>query len=618
MAAPDKYITHIAPDGTGNQYQIVPLALTDGSYLLTPPTLSKDSTMVLTEDSQTLYVSDQSYAYKGKLSVSVGCVDAIVHTGLTTNEIFALTGNRYGQTYLSSDTAKYYRCSKTTTTADSSKWRNVTSAATTSLALPNQLTTEDAIYIRINLNQQYYSQLPRFCVQAGYDNINGTTWITGFCRQQNQFEITSCSYNGNNLLGVYQTTANTNIYVFKFKKYASTYGAANDFTVAPIIYYNEYSGTPTIEFIGKDHADYNIVKAYNYVSVPAYGIKGTAIQQTLIPQANNTYDLGTSGYHWKNAYVNTLVSGNTTIPVANIVTADKYHTDGGWNNLSYTLTGQGGASDIVITLPTGTSSTTLAVGNHTHDYYTKPAGGIPNSDLENSSKYVFTDTTQTITGTKTFESTVTIQASSDQSSSDLVVNSPDNRESRVGLIANNTEGCMYLWSSDPCQIRFYADRTEQAVPGHTYTYSYPTSSGTFALVSQIPTGTAASKDYTTTVTSGSSDLVTSGAVYSAINELTDKYHTSGTWNGLSYTLTGQGGASDIVITLPTGTTANKIPVLDSNGKLPESAIPAVAITDTYVVASESAMLALAAQKVILQFVVILINLLYYSPPQRPH
>lgn len=45
----------------------------------------------------------------------------------------------------------------------------------------------------------------------------------------------------------------------------------------------------------------------------------------------------------------------------------------------------------------------------------------------------------------------------------------------------------------------------------------------------------------------------------------------------------------------TGTSSGNVPVLDSNGKLDTSTIPAVAITDTYVVASEAAMLALSAQ-----------------------
>ena len=46
----------------------------------------------------------------------------------------------------------------------------------------------------------------------------------------------------------------------------------------------------------------------------------------------------------------------------------------------------------------------------------------------------------------------------------------------------------------------------------------------------------------------------------------------------------------------TGTSPDNVPILDSNGKLVESVIPAVAITDTYVVDTETAMLALNAQK----------------------
>lgn len=45
-----------------------------------------------------------------------------------------------------------------------------------------------------------------------------------------------------------------------------------------------------------------------------------------------------------------------------------------------------------------------------------------------------------------------------------------------------------------------------------------------------------------------------------------------------------------------GAAAGNVPVLDANGKLVESVIPAVAITDTFVVDSQTAMLALNAQK----------------------
>ena len=58
------------------------------------------------------------------------------------------------------------------------------------------------------------------------------------------------------------------------------------------------------------------------------------------------------------------------------------------------------------------------------------------------------------------------------------------------------------------------------------------------------------------------------------------------------TITGLGTAA----TCDTGTASGNIPVLDSSGKLNTSVLPALAITDTFVVASQSAMLALTVQK----------------------
>ena len=46
----------------------------------------------------------------------------------------------------------------------------------------------------------------------------------------------------------------------------------------------------------------------------------------------------------------------------------------------------------------------------------------------------------------------------------------------------------------------------------------------------------------------------------------------------------------------TGTSSGNVPVLDSNGKLNTSVLPALAITDTFTAASQAAMLALSAQK----------------------
>lgn len=182
------------------------------------------------------------------------------------------------------------------------------------------------------------------------------------------------------------------------------------------------------------------------------------------------------------ASVSANSSSNTiTITVPTVTDTNYYHSTGSWNGLTYTATNNGGAPTLSFTIPTGTSATSVAVGNHTHGYYTKPTGGIPGSDL--AENYY-------------------IKPASGIPSSDLAE--------------------------------------------------------TYVLTSSV--GTAASKNYTTTVASGNADVVTSGAVYTAINNLTDKHHTGGGWNGLSYTLTGQGGATTFTITIPTGTTANTVAV----------------------------------------------------------
>ena len=60
------------------------------------------------------------------------------------------------------------------------------------------------------------------------------------------------------------------------------------------------------------------------------------------------------------SFVFTMPSDNNT---------NYYHTTGSWNGLTYTATANGGAGALAFTIPTGTSSTTVALGNHTHSNY---------------------------------------------------------------------------------------------------------------------------------------------------------------------------------------------------------------------------------------------------------
>jgi hypothetical protein len=54
------------------------------------------------------------------------------------------------------------------------------------------------------------------------------------------------------------------------------------------------------------------------------------------------------------------------VPYKADILKDYYHTTGSWSGLTYTATANGGAPALAFTLPTGTTSTTVALGNHTH------------------------------------------------------------------------------------------------------------------------------------------------------------------------------------------------------------------------------------------------------------
>lgn len=67
-----------------------------------------------------------------------------------------------------------------------------------------------------------------------------------------------------------------------------------------------------------------------------------------------------------------------------------YHTSGSWSGLTYTATSKGGAEELKFTLPTGTTSTSVAAGNHTHTTTIATSSAANEITLEHGTKYAIT------------------------------------------------------------------------------------------------------------------------------------------------------------------------------------------------------------------------------------
>lgn len=82
-----------------------------------------------------------------------------------------------------------------------------------------------------------------------------------------------------------------------------------------------------------------------------------------ITQANARTALGLATVATSGSYND--LTNKPTIPTD----TNYYHTTGSWSGLTYTATANGGAGALAFTIPTGTSASTVAAGNHTHSEY---------------------------------------------------------------------------------------------------------------------------------------------------------------------------------------------------------------------------------------------------------
>lgn len=94
------------------------------------------------------------------------------------------------------------------------------------------------------------------------------------------------------------------------------------------------------------------------------------------------------------------------------VDTNYYHKTGSWSGLTYTASAQGGAPELKFTIPTGTSSTTVAKGDHTHSAYVNQ-NAFSNVSVDGTTIAADT-TTDTITIAKGNNIVLTPDASNDK------------------------------------------------------------------------------------------------------------------------------------------------------------------------------------------------------------
>ena len=184
------------------------------------------------------------------------------------------------------------------------------SNASISLVRANLVNVDAPIYVKMTTTSPYHSQHIRFKVMGGYDNVAGSTEITSYCRAQNEFYFDTVYYNGNKLVGIYQPSANTNIYYLKFSKFTGSY--ASNPNTGTISVYSQVPGI-TLTMIEEGHADYATISSYSYVPVPNKGIYGSHLWNDINPTANNTNSLGNSSYQWKNIYGINIYENGTSL-----------------------------------------------------------------------------------------------------------------------------------------------------------------------------------------------------------------------------------------------------------------------------------------------------------------
>lgn len=221
-------------------------------------------------------------------------------------------------------------------------------------------------------------------------------------------------------------------------------------------------GTGAIDYVSGNHV--SLSYASNKLTI-AHADTST---QASVTNSGRTYiqSIGLDG----DGHVTSLSSATETVTDTNY-----YHKTGTWSGLTYTAAKVGSPEDLTFTIPTGTTSTTVALGNHTHATSIATSSGTNQLTLAASTKYsltaggtsyIFTtppDTKNTAgstdTSSKIFLIGATSQAANPQTYSDNEVYVTSGVLQAKTLYAttgacvntanSNTAGGVALYSGDP-------------------------------------------------------------------------------------------------------------------------------------------------------------------------
>ena len=277
------------------------------------------------------------------------------------------------------------------------------------------------------------------------------------------------------------------------------------------------------------------------VDLTNYALKSEipVINENLIPKTHYTYDLGASGLTYKDLWV-----GNIKNLYLDVSTAGVGGTQGNPNGVATIKTKSGN----------GTDQSTLSISNLGYSFsntiYPGTTETIDLGKLNSKFKDLY------LSGSLK-DGTNSIAIADIAKTTDIpVINYPVTS-------VNGQTGAVTLSIPDAVSAN-------------------PTLAGTESNLSGITIG---STSYKVSTFSGS------------YNDLTNKpslatVATTGSYNDLANKPTIPSGTA---ASYDVGTSAGNIPILDANGKLSDSVLPALAISDTFVVNSQADMLALTAQ-----------------------